>query len=640
MKKHYPINSLLSATSRKLSLGLVASLSVFHLAVGQQTTGTTSKTITTGTTTTSGMSSSSSSVSSVGGGGRGKVLSTITENGITTQTYSSGAIVKTVADGYYLDTAFYKNGNVLKETRAPRKWKITDRIGLAQPVCNGTDDRTMFLKTGFFNNLSADHYWGKIGVGLMGGYQNFGVREDEFKDAVLANVDNLSRTAPALGINRNTTAFTKTNNFEDFYLLLGPVVSLPIAKKLSLDLGLRGGIFNSSAVSLGANSTAPSTSTVFDTRQSIYRVSPGAKRMNLGAQFGVDLLYSIAQNWGLGLTANGFITHNNYLVSGLVNDQGRVTYRETAVERQHGGWNAGLALSHTFATCDKKTVYTLLPPPPAQVTCFTPALEGASGKVYEYGSTDIPTFSWKSASTSPETEDYIFKFYRADGTGSPVFQQTTKNRTMTLPNSVALGGDEGGFYYYTVQSSVEGKCLSEAAAASVVYKSKPLPPAVIPATKPAEEQYMFKIFGGSTATKYFGSPAPVRRVRRRAIARPTTVTPSPAVSAPAVSGDVKPAVKKRVVPRRKKVVSSGSGSTGSVTNSSTVNYENVTNNPNIQWPADLPLPKQPAVYEFEVQRLSSGDCKPTGTVAKYKFYIDPKNPNDLKLVPDKPKRNN
>jgi hypothetical protein len=631
MKKNYPINSLLSSLSRKLSLGLVASLSVFQLAVGQQTIGTT-------TTTTSGSSSSSSSVSSVGGAVRGKALSTITENGITTQTFSNGTIVKTVADGYYLDTAFFKNGNVLKETRAPRKWKITDRIGLAQPVCNGTDDRTMFLKTGYFNALSADHYWGKIGLGLMGGYQNFGVREDEYKDATLAYVDNLARTAPALGVNRNTTAFTKTNNFEDFYLLLGPVVSLPIAKKLALDLGLRGGIFNSSAVSLGAITTAPSTGgTLFDTRQVINRVSPGAKRMNLGAQFGIDLLYSIAQNWGVGLTANGFITHNNYLTSSLINDQGRVTFRETPVERQHGGWNAGLALSHTFATCDKKTVYTLLPPPPAQVTCFTPALEGASGKVYEYGATDIPTFSWKSASTSPETEDYIFKFYRADGTGSPVFQQTTKSRTMTLPNSVALGGDEGGFYYYTVQSSVEGKCLSEAAAASVVYKAKPVPVAVIPAAKPAEDQYMFKIFGGSTATKYFGSPAPVRRVRRRAVARPTTVTPSPAVSAPAVSGDVKPAVKKRVVPRRKRV-STGTGSTGVVTNSSTVNYENVTNNPNIQWPADLPLPKQPAVYEFEVQRLSSGDCKPTGTVAKYKFYIDPKNPNDLKLVPDKPKK--
>ena len=57
----------------------------------------------------------------------------------------------------------------------------------------------------------------------------------------------------------------------------------------------------------------------------------------------------------------------------------------------------------------------------------------------------------------------------------------------------------------------------------------------------------------------------------------------------------------------------------------------------IVWPKDLPLPKSPAVYEYEVQRLNAGDCKPTGTVAKYKFYIDPKNPSDIRIIPDKKK---
>ena len=55
----------------------------------------------------------------------------------------------------------------------------------------------------------------------------------------------------------------------------------------------------------------------------------------------------------------------------------------------------------------------------------------------------------------------------------------------------------------------------------------------------------------------------------------------------------------------------------------------------MKWPADLPLPKNPSIYEYEVQRLNPGDCKPTGNVAKYRFYIDPKHPDDIRILPNK-----
>jgi hypothetical protein len=163
--------------------------------------------------------------------------------------------------------------------------------------------------------------------------------------------------------------------------------------------------------------------------------------------------------------------------------------------------------------------------------------------------------------------------------------------------------------------------LSEATAASFGYRAKPV--VAFAATKPAEDQYMFKIFGGSTATKYFNDGVKPRRKARKAVVKATT--PDASVG-PAV-------VKKKIVPRKKHSV----GGVTATTTRSVVNYENVSTNPTIVWPKDLPLPKNPAVYEYEVQRLNAGDCKPTGTVAKYKFYIDPKNPSDIRIIPDKKK---
>jgi hypothetical protein len=362
----------------------------------------------------------------------------------------------------------------------------------------------------------------------------------------------------------------------------------------------------------------------------VFRTSPSASKNQLGGLLSVDLLYNFAKNWAVGLNGQGFLTSTPYTVVG-----GDVTPASTKVltreyTRTHGGCNFGLALSHTFGEKTGNTIYSLLPPPPAPVVCAVPTLQGENGMMYDNGATTIPSFRWKSTSATPENEEYIFKLYKADGSGTPIYQQTTKNANLSLPTNVTLvNGDDCSFYYYTVQSSVEGKCLSEATAASFGYRAKPVVQNIV--AKPVEDQYMFKIFGGSTATKYFGGSS-AYKPRRKARKVTTTSTAAPAKPADATVAVAKP---KRLVPRRKKSVS---GATGVTTYSSTVNYENVATDPNIKWPKDLPLPKNASVYEYEVQRLNAGDCKPTGTVAKYKFYIDPKKPEDIRIIPDKPKK--
>ena len=553
------------------------------------------------------------------------VVSSLTDNGITTTTYSNGQVVKTVADGYFLDSAFYKNSNVLRSTKPKSYWKATDRIGVAIPFCKQSEDNTMFLTPGGYNSLSVNKFWGIIGLGLMGGYQNFNV-SDDYKGVN----GQISKNAKILGISPSALKYDTQGNYEDFYLLIGPALSVPLSKKFDLDVDLKGGLFNSSAPRFGAT-----TAGALGADQLVYRLNSSASKNQLGGVLSLDILYKFAKNWAVGINGQGFLTSTPFTTIGqdVTPTSLRVLSKED--NRTHGGCNFGLALSHTFGEKTGNTIYSLLPPPPAPVVCAVPTLQGGNGKIYDNGSTEIPTFAWKSTSATPENEEYIFKLYKADGSGVPTYQQTTKNSSLSLPANVSLvNGDDCSFYYYTVQSSVEGKCLSEATAASFGYRAKPVVQNIV-AAKPFEDQYMFKIFGGSTATKYFGgtegyAPRPRRRVRKATTFNPPTITKD-AVKPADGTGVAKP---KRIVPRRKK----STGLAGVSTYSSTVNYENVATNPNITWPKDLPLPKSPSIYEYEVQRLNAGDCKPTGQVAKYKFYIDPKNPTDIRIIPDKPKK--
>ena len=559
------------------------------------------------------------------------VVSSLTDNGITTTTYSNGQVVKTVADGYFLDSAFYKNSNVLRSTKPRSYWKATDRVGVAIPFCKQSEDNTMFLTPGGYNSLSVNKFWGIIGLGLMGGYQNFNVSDDYkgINGQIAKNVDILNRFGNR-GISPSALKYDTQGSYEDFYLLIGPALALPLGKKFNLDIDLKGGLFNTSAPRFGATISGPPA---LGADEVIFRTTPSASKNQLGGILSLDILYNFAKNWAIGVNGQGFLTNTPFTTLGADVSPGSQKVLSREATRVHGGCNFGLALSHTFGEKTGNTIYSLLPPPPAPVVCAVPTLQGGNGKIYDNGSTEIPTFAWKSTSATPENEEYIFKLYKADGSGIPTYQQTTKNSSLSLPANVSLvNGDDCSFYYYTVQSSVEGKCLSEATAASFGYRAKPVVQNIV-AAKPFEDQYMFKIFGGSTATKYFGgtqgyAPRPRRRVRKATTALSTT---APVAKSADGTGVAKP---KRIVPRRKK----STGLAGVSTYSSTVNYENVATNPNITWPKDLPLPKSPSIYEYEVQRLNAGDCKPTGQVAKYKFYIDPKNPTDIRIIPDKPKK--
>ena len=115
-------NSLLQKTTKRLTMGLLTCLTIGHIASAQDLNT------------------------------KPTIVSSLTDNGITTTTYSNGQVVKTVADGYYLDSAFYKNSNVLRSTKPKSYWKITDRVGVAIPFCKDGEDKSLFL-IALLNNI-------------------------------------------------------------------------------------------------------------------------------------------------------------------------------------------------------------------------------------------------------------------------------------------------------------------------------------------------------------------------------------------------------------------------------------------------------------------------------------------------------
>ncbi len=512
------------------------------------------------------------------------VVSATTDKGITTTTYSDGKVVKSLAEGYQFDTLFYKPSGVVQAT-SPKFIRVTAKAGWAEDIQTLANKVDFGLGFGQYANLTANYYFlgnGRYGLGATIAAQNFFLSSDN----PLATA--AQQAAAVKGV-ANYSMLTSTPQ-RDYMFLIGPSAIFPVSDKLDLVLDAKLGI---------SFSNAPLVTYTSGT-QMVYQLTSGGKDYPWGASLGGELMYKLSPEWSLGLNLQGNITKTPYVRTRATSPVAEVT---TYAQRRHVSLNLGVAVAYTLPTIKPVLSQVVAPVVPV----VTPPVLNQGAKMFDYGSTDMPSFSWKSTSPSAKNEEFIFKLYKADGSGVPIYQQTTKSNSISLPKSVSLvNGDDASFYYYTVQSSI-GKYLSEPTSSSFGYKAKPF----VPTLKPVEDQYIVKIFNGKTAE--------VTTVKRKPVRKSTSTAVAGSGSKPRVTGkkpSKKPATTKPTV----------------------VNYENVSTDPSIKWPSDLPLPQKPSVYEYEVQRLSAGDCKPTGQVAKYKFYIDPKKPNDIRIIPDSPKK--
>ncbi len=468
---------------------------------------------------------------------------------------------------------------ILMKRRPPYQTglKTTFTIGPAVPYCGSWDgtDKTMFLKTGYGAGVALDYFFGKLGIGTLFGYQHFGVDKS-------AHQTEMYKVAAAYGIPQSQVGFSDYKAYESMMALVGPVLSLPIGKKVVFDLGAKGGIFRNDPAFLQAVNLANG--------KAIQQVYGSNRRNYLGYNIGLALLYRLTDNWSAGLAADIFSTKTKYQTLGASGRSSVDDGQPLGFSRLSGGYRLGLALAYKFADNKVVAIAPLTPP-----NCAAPIIEdGLNGKTFDNNTYERPVFKWKSGSTSGGDESYTFKLYKKGNT-NPIYQTTTNLTTVLWPSDVPFA-KEPGFYYYTVHSSRANKggtCMSEMATASFSVP-EPIRERIVEKIVDCSK-FTHKIYGGEVMQTYS-----VKRVIKDTIC---------------TCNDKDLYEYKYITKRRKKDAKVEAYISG---------YSKSFDKTDLkaELPADFELPAQRSSFVYEIQQAPCGPDNTAGrVVAKYKIYV-------------------
>jgi hypothetical protein len=395
----------------------------------------------------------------------------------------------------------YQEFYVMKKPSLQRL-KLTNGLGVGFPYCgsfSGTD-RTMFLGPGFFNNLNIDYFWGNklnLGLGLLAGYSAFGVDMNAY-------AADMRRLASLRGINQ--IGFLPTKSFEHMYLLLGPVLSVPLGKKFTFDFGAKAGLFRNDPAVLGT------TIGPYDPRNSIMfqAVTPTGNRNNFGYNFSLALLYALTDRWSVGLTSNVFNTTTEYAVVNN-NTWQPVDNLWQNFSRKQGSYNFGLAVAYQIPFDNKKIIPVQYAPP----TCCVPQPEdNLNGQVYEFtGETfDQPgTFpaaiKWKGGCNAGN-ESYTMRLYKTEAdskTAKLLKEIVNSSDKQLLLTANDLQWNTPGNYYYTLHSTQKtnkGVCMSEVATVTFNHVKPRIETKEIVKTEVCNTMFQHTVSGGKIAPRY------------------------------------------------------------------------------------------------------------------------------------------
>jgi hypothetical protein len=365
--------------------------------------------------------------------------------------------------------------------RRPSPWRVGLFAGPNFAYCGtwqntfGATPRDNTLYNGAGVNLTGniDYFFSRperkvrVGLGSAFGYQNYFTR-DSYRDELFG-------LAEAVGINRSNVSIRQRAS-EDFFLTVGPVVTLDIARsrrypnrKTYLEVAARGGVFRTQAATIVG--FVPSQS-----NRLIRSVNPSTNLYHLGALGSVALFFPIADQWQVGVQGQGFITRLNYLIVNGLQDQ---LYE---FERQHGGFSVGLAVRKNFN--ERRLI------PKAPVTCpecdSIPVLsvqlnnQRINGLTLQQASLTnnvVPTISWRSTTLRPRNETFTARLHYKTPTADSVIAQVvnTTDTMLAFPGNFAdsVGRPRPGFYYVTVHNRQEaqcGACMSEVAVSSFSFE--------------------------------------------------------------------------------------------------------------------------------------------------------------------------
>jgi hypothetical protein len=394
----------------------------------------------------------------------------------------------------------YQEFYVMKNPQNKRL-KLTGMAGPSWPYCGSFDkvDQTFFLQQGWFANLGVDYFWSKLGIGVLLGRSSFGVNTNDYRGSVQAQ-------AARFGIPAGNVSIAPAKGYDHTYFLLGPVLSLPIGKKLTFDFGAKAGWFINDPAFINAFNSSNG--------RTIREVSGSADRNNFGYNFSLALLYALNDRWSLGLGSNVFNTTTSYYTNGMVFAGDNVNQEFT---RKQGAYNAGLALAYNIPLTNDKKIIPIMHTMP---TCCVPVPEdNFNGQTYEY-KVDAATgnvtdagvapvnFKWKSGCNT-EGESYTFRLYKTEE-GSKT-AQLLKEMTNATAREIQVSENDlkwntPGMYYYTVHSNKaskgSGTCMSEVATVSFSHLKPRIELKEVEKVVTEKCNYSHRIYDGKIAPRY------------------------------------------------------------------------------------------------------------------------------------------
>ena len=387
--------------------------------------------------------------------------------------------------------------------------RISASVGPAYPYCGSFDkiDKTMFLGQGWNVNMGFDHFFGKgiLGLGLLAGYTSFSVDQNAFQA-------DMQRLATVYGV--SSIGFIPSKGYEHMYLLVGPVLSLPIVKRLSLEFGAKVGLFRNDPAVLGAtvgpyNGTIGGTNIPAGVNTILHGVNSTADRNNFGYNFNIGFMYALTDRWSLGAMANVFNTTTQYLVTDRVYNNAKVVDNfAQQFSRKQGAYTFGLAAAYKFKGDDKKIIPIVHNPP----TCCVPVPEdGLSGQTYEFvdgnpGAAPV-MLKWKSGCNA-DGETYTTRLYKSEAGSSTA--QLLKEATNASSRELKLTPEDlkwstPGTYYYTVHSNQKnqrGTCMSEVATVTFSHVKPRIDFVKDTVTIADKCNFVHKVYGGKLIPRY------------------------------------------------------------------------------------------------------------------------------------------
>lgn len=329
-------------------------------------------------------------------------------------------------------------------------------------------DKTLFNGWGITGTINADYFFTKrpeaqfkFGVGATVGVQHFFIRPgfDEFVDDHLRSYQ----------LTRNDVE-VKRSTSEDFYAVLGPVISWHFTKARRspfLEASAKAGIFRTTPASITIRDEGPGGSN--DPRAGYYAVSPNANRYYFGGLATLGVFFPLKNpTWALGVQAQGYRTKVSYDMPWAAPAGPFMISRYV---REHGGFNAGIALRKSF-----EYDVPVKKDPSAGLTCITPTLALTSGNSSVIGkyftgkeaNCEPIVASWTS-SLDPVMADSLNQTFTArihhlaNGEDKIIAEAICQKDTeLAFPTNYLNGNGcpVDGQYYVTVQSHQASACAS------------------------------------------------------------------------------------------------------------------------------------------------------------------------------------